>query len=58
MERLSDRAIEIINELHRERLDYESEYLPSLTVPTSAKHMKTRVWSRKKSSGCLMRRQS
>lgn len=28
MERLSDRAIGIINELHRERLDYESEYLP------------------------------
>lgn len=28
MERLSDRAIEIINELHRERLDYESECLP------------------------------
>ena len=28
MERLSDRAIEIINELHTERLDYESEYLP------------------------------
>lgn len=28
MERLSDRAIEIINELHRERLDYDSEYLP------------------------------
>lgn len=28
MERLSDRAIEIINELHRERLDYESEYPP------------------------------
>lgn len=28
MERLSGRAIEIINELHRERLDYESEYLP------------------------------
>ena len=27
MERLSDRAIEIINELHTERLDYESEYL-------------------------------
>lgn len=27
MERLSDKAIEIINELHRERLDYESEYL-------------------------------
>lgn len=28
MERYSDRAIEIINELHMERLDYESEYLP------------------------------
>lgn len=28
MERYSDRAIEIINELHRERLDYQSEYLP------------------------------
>ena len=28
MERVSDRAIEIINELHTERLDYESEYLP------------------------------
>ena len=28
MEQYSDRAIEIINELHRERLDYQSEYLP------------------------------
>lgn len=28
MERYSDRAINIINELHRERLDYQSEYLP------------------------------
>lgn len=28
MERLSDKAIEIINELHTERLDYNSEYLP------------------------------
>lgn len=28
MERYSDWAIEIINELHRERLDYQSEYLP------------------------------
>lgn len=28
MKRYSDRAIEIINELHRERLDYQSEYLP------------------------------
>lgn len=28
VERLSDRAIEIIDELHTERLDYTSEYLP------------------------------
>ena len=28
MERLSDNAIEIVNELHTERLDYESEYVP------------------------------
>ena len=28
MERLSDTAIEIINELHAERLDYSSEYIP------------------------------
>ena len=28
MERLSDNAIEIVNELHTERLDYESEYIP------------------------------
>ena len=28
MERLSDAAIEIINELHTERLDYYSEYIP------------------------------
>lgn len=28
MERLSDKAIEIINKLHTERLDYTSEYLP------------------------------
>ena len=28
MERLSDAAIEIINELHTERLDYSSEYIP------------------------------
>lgn len=28
MERLSDRAIDIVNELHRERLDYTSEYVP------------------------------
>lgn len=28
MERYSDNAIEIINELHTERLDYNSEYLP------------------------------
>lgn len=28
MERLSDAAIEIINELHTERIDYYSEYIP------------------------------
>ena len=28
MDRLSDAAIEIINELHTERLDYYSEYIP------------------------------
>ena len=28
MERLSDNAIEIANELHTERLAYESEYVP------------------------------
>ena len=28
MERLSDTAIEIINDLHTERLDYYSEYIP------------------------------
>ena len=28
MERLSDTAIEIINALHTERLDYSSEYIP------------------------------
>ena len=28
MKRASDRAIEIINDLHTERLDYTSEYLP------------------------------
>ena len=28
MERLSEKAIEIINDLHTERLDYNSEYLP------------------------------
>ena len=28
MERMSDRAIEIIDELHLERLDYNSEYIP------------------------------
>ena len=28
MERLSDTAIEIINDLHTERLEYASEYIP------------------------------
>ena len=30
MERLSDNAIEIVNELHTERLAYESEYVPMI----------------------------
>lgn len=28
MERLSDRAIDIVNDLHTERIDYSSEYIP------------------------------
>ena len=28
MEKLSERAIDIVNELHTERLDYHSEYVP------------------------------
>lgn len=28
MDMLSDRAVDIINDLHRERLDYETEYVP------------------------------
>ena len=28
MERYSDKAIEIVNDLHTERLDYASEYIP------------------------------
>ena len=28
MKRLSDNAIEIVNELHTEKLAYESEYVP------------------------------
>ena len=28
MKRLSDNAIEIVNELHTEKLTYESEYVP------------------------------
>lgn len=28
MERYANKAIEILNELHRERLDYKSEYIP------------------------------
>lgn len=37
MERYSDRAIEIINELHTERLDYESEYLPLIECANQCK---------------------
>ena len=32
MEILSDNAIEIVNELHTERLDYESEYVPIINA--------------------------
>lgn len=32
MEKLSDNAISIINALHTERLDYESEYLPLINA--------------------------
>ena len=32
MERLSDTAIEIINDLHTERLEYASEYIPLIDV--------------------------
>ena len=35
MERLSDTAIEIINELHTERLDYYSEYIPLIDAANS-----------------------
>lgn len=35
MERLSDAAIEIINELHTERLDYSSEYIPLIDAANS-----------------------
>lgn len=35
MERLSDTAIEIINELHTERLDYYSEYIPLIDAVNS-----------------------
>lgn len=35
MVRLSDTAIEIINELHTERLDYSSEYIPLIDAANS-----------------------
>ena len=35
MERLSDTAIDIINELHTERLDYSSEYIPLIDAANS-----------------------
>ena len=35
MERLSDAAIEITNELHTERLDYYSEYIPLIDAANS-----------------------
>ena len=41
MERLSDRAIEIINELHTERLDYNSEYLPLIDAAQKLDDLET-----------------
>lgn len=35
MERLSDAAIEIINELHTERLEYNNEYIPLINAANS-----------------------
>ena len=35
MERLSDTAIEIINDLHTERLEYASEYIPLIDAANS-----------------------
>ena len=40
MERLSDNAIEIVNELHTERLDYESEYIPIIDALTALPNMR------------------
>ena len=37
MERLSDTAIDIINDLHTERLDYSSEYLPLIDAANKLK---------------------
>lgn len=37
MERLSDEAIEILNKLHRERLDYSSEYVPLMDAMNKLK---------------------
>ena len=40
MKRLSDNAIEIVNELHTERLAYESEYVPILMHLTALPNMR------------------
>ena len=37
MELYSERAIKIINELHTERLDYESEYVPLIDAANTLK---------------------
>lgn len=37
MEQYAERAIEIINELHTERLDYESEYVPLIDAAHTLK---------------------
>lgn len=45
IERFSDRAIEIINELHRERLDYESEYLPLIEAVNRLAELENKIES-------------
>lgn len=45
IERFSDRAIEFINELHRERLDYESEYLPLIEAANRLAELENKIES-------------
>lgn len=47
VERLSEKAIEIVNELHTERLDYTSEYLPLMEFYEKAVDYDDFPWSYK-----------